>query len=90
MNEIKWKLKLININLSGKRKDLPWHNLRQSLKGISRLFITETWKYSQMWQGSIMQISRSVQSIVAQLSLMFIYKTFIKIVVVKFATRDNL
>lgn len=37
-----------------------------------------------------MQISRSAQSIAAQLSLMFIYKTFIKIVIVKFATQDSL
>lgn len=40
-----------------------------------------------MRQRSIMQISRYAQSISTQLSLMFIYKTFIEIIVVKFAAR---
>jgi hypothetical protein len=40
-------------------------------------------------QRHIMQISHSSQSIPAQLSLMFIYKSFIKIVVVK-RSPDNL
>lgn len=48
-----------------------------------KFFIAETFEIH-----SIMQISRSAQSIWAQLSLMFIYKTFIAIVVVKFAVRQ--
>lgn len=87
----------ININLSLKRKDLPRRrrNLRQSLKGM-QLFIAETFKYFLFHFSPDMCDEREAlckspsllreQSISAQLSLMFIYKSFIKTVVVKCAT----